>query len=271
MDCCRKRHISVVRRDCRTRSLGIPVVPGRQSHGAFPSGPGTSDSLVQGSGLEADADAIGPGGRGSENAAFSLYFAFPQLGLALVQSAPALAISVASGASGVAGYTLLIRLFSPFQQGQAILLNPVWPAYTEAHTRSDHPWIVRTFARTISAFFAFAIGILIVAWQSHALLSIWIGQSAVFVGPALTAYITLWCLLQMAAQPFIFLLMGVGRLHQLAWVATPGLLLSALALFWGARSGTVNGVFEAGSAAMAVTLLPPLFWESARAMRQHRM
>ena len=200
----------------------------------------------------------------------SLYFAFPQLGLALVQSAPALAISVASGSSGVAGYTLLIRLFSPFQQGQAILLNPVWPAYTEAHTRSDHPWIVRTFARTISAFCAFGIGILIVAWQSHALLSIWIGQSAVFVGPALTVYITLWCLLQMAAQPFIFLLMGVGRLHQLAWVATPGLLLSALALFLGARSGTVNGVFEAGSVAMAVTLLPPLFWESARAMRQHR-
>jgi len=200
----------------------------------------------------------------------SLYFAFPQLGLALVQSAPALAISVASGASGVAGYTLLIRMFSPFQQGQAILLNPVWPAYTEAHSRSDHAWIARTFTRTIAAFGALAVGILIVAWQSHLLLTLWIGRSAVFVGPALTALITLWCLLQMAAQPFIFLMMGIGRLHELAWVATPGLLLSAVALFWGARTGTVDGVFEAGCAAMAASLLPPLVWGAARAMRQSR-
>jgi O-antigen/teichoic acid export membrane protein len=199
----------------------------------------------------------------------SLHYAFPQLGLALVQSAPALAISVAAGSAGVTGYNLLIRLFGPFQQGQVLLLNPVWPAYTEAHTRADHAWIARAFRRTLAGFLGLAAGIALVAWQSHALLRIWIGPSAVLVGPSLTALITLWCLLQMAAQPLLYYLMGAGRLHQIAWAATPGLLASAAALFWGARSGSVATIFGAGSLVMAVTLLPPLAWATLRAMRAH--
>jgi O-antigen/teichoic acid export membrane protein len=200
----------------------------------------------------------------------SLYYAFPQLGLALVQSAPALAISIAAGSAGVTGYNLLIRMFSPFQQGQVLLLNPVWPAYTEAHTRADHAWIARAFWRTVAGFCGLSLGVAAVAWQSHALLRIWIGPTAVLVGPTLTALVTLWCLLQMAAQPLLYYLMGAGRLHQLAWAATPGLLISAGALFWGARAGTVDAIFEAGSLGMAATLLPPLAWETLRAMRPHR-
>ena len=201
----------------------------------------------------------------------SIYSAFPQIGLALVQSAPAIAISVAAGSSGVTGYNLLIRIFSPFQQGQTILLNPVWPAYIEAHSRSDHRWIVRTFWRTIAAYCAVSTGVAIVAWQSHLLLRIWIGSGAILVGPALTTFIALWSLLQMASQPFIYYLMGVGRLRLLAWAVTPGLLLSAAALFFGARSGSVIGVFEAGSAVMAITLLMPLAWVTFGVMRRRKI
>jgi len=198
----------------------------------------------------------------------SLFFTFPQFGLALVQSAPALAISMAAGSSAVTGYTLLMRLFGPFQQGQIILLNPVWPAYTEAHARGEHPWVSRAFWRTAAAFIALAIGVAAVAWQSHAILSLWIGPSAVFAGHRLAALTATWCVLQMAAQPLIYYLIGVGRLHRLAWAATPGLLLSASALFWASRGGTVNGVLAAGSLGLGFALLP-LAWESVRAMRQH--
>jgi O-antigen/teichoic acid export membrane protein len=199
----------------------------------------------------------------------SLYFAFPQFGMALVQSVPALAISVGAGSSYVTGYNLLIRLFSPFQQGQMILLGPVWPAYTEAHEKADHSWVERTFWRTVLAFGALAAGVALAAWQSHRLLLLWVGHSADLVVPSLAAVVAAWCILQMAAQPFIFYLMGVGRLRQLAWVATPGLLLTALALFLGGLGGTVYDVLAAGSVTLAVTLLPPLAWEAARAMRLH--
>lgn len=199
----------------------------------------------------------------------SLYFAFPQFGLALVQSAPALAISLAAGSAAVTGYTLLMRLFGPFQQGQLLLLAPVWPAYTEAHARGDHAWVVRTFWRTAAAFLVLAVGVTAFAWQSRLILRLWIGPSAVVAAAGLAAFTATWCILQMAVQPLVYYLIGVGRLHRLAWAATPGLLVSASALFWASRGGTVNGVLEAGSAGLAVALLPPLAWQAARAMREH--
>jgi O-antigen/teichoic acid export membrane protein len=200
----------------------------------------------------------------------SLYFAFPQLGMALVQSIPAIAISMAAGASAVTGYNLLIRMFGPFQQGQQIMLNPIWPAYTEAHSRLDHPWVARTYWRTVAAFCVLAVAIAGVAWESHPLLRLWIGPNAVLVGRQLTALVAAWSILQMAAQPCIFYLMGVGRLRQLAWVATPGLLISSAALLIGSRGGTAEGVLGYGSLALAATLLPPLAWETGRAMKAHR-
>jgi O-antigen/teichoic acid export membrane protein len=198
----------------------------------------------------------------------SVFFAFPQFGLAIVQSAPPLAISLAAGSSAVTGYALLMRLFGPFQQGQIILLNPVWPAYIEAHAREDHPWVRRAFLRTAAAFAALSVGVAAVAWKSQEILRLWIGPSAVFTGHRLAALTATWCILQMAAQPLIFYLIGIGRLHRLAWAATPGLLVSGTALFWASRGGTVNGVLEAGSIGLVFALLP-LVWETARAMRRH--
>lgn len=196
----------------------------------------------------------------------SLYFAFPQFGQVLVQSVPAIAISVAAGSSAVTGYNLLIRLFSPFQQGQLILLTPIWPAYTEAHQRADHSWVVRTFWRTVAAFVALAAGTAAVASHSHALLSLWVGPSADLVTPGLAAVVAAWCIVQMAAQPFIHYMIGVGLLRRLAWASTPGFLIAATALFWGAGSGSAKGVLDAGTLALAIAVVPPLAWETIRAV-----
>lgn len=198
----------------------------------------------------------------------SLYYAFPQFGMALVQSAPALAISVAAGSVSVTGYNLLMRLFSPFQQGQLILLGPVWPAYTEAQAKADHSWVKRTLGRTVLASCALAVGLVAAAWQSHRLLALWIGHSAASVAPRLAAFVAAWSLVQMAAQPFMYYLMGVGRLRLLAWVGTPGLMATVAALFWGARTGTVDAVLSAGTATLAVGLLPPIAWAAMAALRQ---
>jgi O-antigen/teichoic acid export membrane protein len=199
----------------------------------------------------------------------SLYFSFPQLGLALVQSVPALAISLAAGSSAVTGYTLLVRLFSPFQQGQMMLLTPVWPAYTEAHARHDHAWVARTFWRTVAVLLALTIGLALAAWQSGPLLRLWVGSSAALAGRHLAALTAAWCILQMAAQPFIYYLIGVGRLRRLAWVATPGLLLSACGLFWGFGQGTVDGVLQGGAIGLAALLIPPLAWATLWSLRRN--
>lgn len=197
----------------------------------------------------------------------SALFAAPQFALALVQSAPALAISVAAGSSAVTAYTLLMRLFSPLLQGQLILLTPVWPAYTEARMRGDHAWVERTFRRSVAFLVVLCVGVALAAWQSPLLFRLWIGPGAVSAGTLLVSLAAAWCILQMAAQPFIYYLIGVGRLQRLARCATPGLLLSALGLFWGFGRGTDTGVLAAGVAGLALLLMPPLVWASVRSLR----
>jgi O-antigen/teichoic acid export membrane protein len=188
----------------------------------------------------------------------SMFFAFPQVGMALVQSAPALAISMAAGTSAVTGFNLLMRLFSPLQQGQIILMTPIWPAYTEAHARGDHGWIRRMFWRTAAAFLALVIGTALVAWKSQALISLWVGPSAATVSLGFAATVGTWCVLQMAAQPMIYYLVGIGRLRELAKSATPGLVVSSVMLFIGATMGVAKWVIVLGSAAFAFVLLPML-------------
>jgi len=196
----------------------------------------------------------------------SFYYSFPQLGTALVQSVPALAISMAAGAAAVTGYNLLFRIFGPVQQVQMILLTPIWPAYTEAHIRRDHAWITRTFWRTGAMFLGLGVVLALIAWKAQAILHLWVG-TADAVGPRLAAVVAAWCLLQMAAQPSIYYLVGIGRLRALAWSATPGLAAAVVALFLGARFGSAARVLECGAAALAVVLLPPLLAATFSALK----
>lgn len=199
------------------------------------------------------------------------YFAFPQFGLAFLQSAPALAISIAAGPLAVTAYNLLMRLYSPFLQGQLMQLTPVWPAYTEAAERRDHAWIERTYWQTIGIWCVLSLALAATAWQAPHLLSLWVGATAAVVPAGLPAVVALWCILQMAVQPLMYHLKGIGELRLLAQWATPGFLASAGVLFIAAHGGTAAAVLGAGSIALSITLIPPLLWRSLAEIRRHRL
>jgi len=199
----------------------------------------------------------------------SLWYAFPQTGQALVQSVPPLAISLAAGPDAVTAFNLLMRLFGLLQQGQVLLLAPIWPAYTEAAVRGDHGWIRRTFWRSALAWAGLAAAAAGVGGAAHLLLRLWVGDATHLVSPRLTAVVGVWCVLQMAGQPPIYFLLGLGRLPQLAWAATPGLFLTVGALLWGTVGRTAPAVLIAGAVAFAVLVLPPLLaivWSSLRTL-----
>ena len=211
-----------------------------------------------------------PGGLASASALralvrSSLLYALPQLGMALVQSLPPIAITVALGPSAVTGFNLLMRLLSPVQQGQVLLLTPVWPAYTEARARGDHPWVSKTFARTHLMLAPLGIASAVITWQSPRLLELWIGSSVASPAPALLAAALGWVLVQMCFQPFMYLLVGTGRLGALARTATPGLLVGSAALFL--PMGSVASHLTVAGALMALTLLPPVIAASVAVIR----
>jgi O-antigen/teichoic acid export membrane protein len=202
-----------------------------------------------------------------EMAGESLLFSAPQLGLAFVQAAPPAALSFAAGPAAATAFNLLQRLFSPVTQGQIMVLTPLWPAMTEAHARGERTWIRSAFARSVLVAAGCIVAIVLVTWQSDRLLHWWVGLGAAGPVGSLAWLTCAWFSVQVAWQPLMYLLVGIGRLGPLAlWgVVGPVLslagMLAAVAFHQGA-----SGVLAGAVVGLALGGLPGLTWSAVRAL-----
>lgn len=207
-----------------------------------------------------------PFGAQRELLGHSLLFALPQTGLALLQTLPPLAIAATSGAAAVTAFNVLSRLLNPLQQAQILFLTPLWPAYTEAHTRGEHRWVARMLQRSWAASALLALALAGVAAVSPTLVTWWLGTSLP-LQPALIVAVAAWCVAQVALQPPLYHLIGIGELRALARASLPGLAIATAVLFWPIMP-TPAAVLAGGAAAIALGVLPPLLLASRRATHE---
>lgn len=201
----------------------------------------------------------------------SLLFAVPQLGLAFVQAAPPLALSLAAGPVAATAFNLLQRLFSPVTQGQIMYLTPLWPAMTEAHVRGDSTWVRRAFQQSllVSLLCILALGLL--TGQSGRLLQWWVGDASLpAIGPL--AWLTCgWFAAQILWQPMMYLLVALGRLPLLAGWSVAGLGLSLAGMAGAvAYHGGAEGVIGGGLIGLALGGLPGLLFAALRVLSPAR-
>lgn len=182
------------------------------------------------------------------------WFAGPQLGLALLQAAPPLALSLAAGPVAATGFNLFQRLTSPILQGQLIHLTPLWAACTEAHARGDGPWLRGALRSSILVALVCAAGVLALAVLARPLLTLWVGAEAAMPALALAWPAAGWLLLQVAWQPPLYFLVGLGRLRALALWGVCGPAAALLVLFVGGRFVSDGGQLL-GLATLALALL----------------
>ena len=107
---------------------------------------------------------------------FGTLFFMLQLVGAVSFSADNFIIARTLGASSVPDYSIPQRMFSLISMMVAMLITPLWPAYGEAISRGDIPWVRRTLGRSLRWVFGFAAitssTMLLIA---HRLLAWWIG------------------------------------------------------------------------------------------------
>jgi O-antigen/teichoic acid export membrane protein len=201
----------------------------------------------------------------------SLLFSVPQLGLALVQAAPPLVLSLAAGPVTATAFNLLQRLFSPVTQGQILALNPLWPAVTEAHVRGESAWVHRAFRQSLLVAGGCILALAALTQFSGPLLHAWIGEAAV-LAPAPLAWLTFaWFVTQVAWQPLMYLLVGVSQLSALAvWgLVGPGLSLLGMIAALICHGGAIT-VLASAVIGLALGGLPGLAFATARALRGSR-
>jgi len=106
---------------------------------------------------------------------FGTLFFVLQLVAAVAFSADNFIIARTLGASSVPDYSIPQRMFSLISIMVAMLVTPLWPAYGEAISRGDIPWVRRTLGRSFILVFGFAAAastaMLLIA---HRLLAWWI-------------------------------------------------------------------------------------------------
>ena len=142
----------------------------------------------------------------------ALFFALNVV-VAVAYSADNLVIAHFLGASAVAVYSVPQRMFSLIVVLATMLVAPLWPAYGEAVSRGDIPWVRRTLVRTIFGVFTLTalVGLTLVAFARPILLH-WVGPT---VHPPLLLMVGMaaWVVLQTTTGTMQAFLNGAGILR----------------------------------------------------------
>lgn len=193
----------------------------------------------------------------------SFLFALPQLGLAALNWLPPFAISLGAGAAAVTAFNLVQRLLSPLNQGQIILLTPLWPAYSEALVRGDHAWLHAARRKALLATLALAAGMAVLCAEAVPLIRWWVGSGTPPPAPELTWMTGLWFALLMFGRHYLYYLVGIDRMRPLAVHSTLGFAGAAAGLWLGAPHGATIAL-AAGGAGFAALGLPGMLIASHR-------
>lgn len=197
----------------------------------------------------------------------ALPFATQSLAGALLQAVTPWAFARFGGYAANAAFAILQRLFGLAQQAHALLLSPLWPAYAEARIRQDRVWISRMFRYSMLITLPVVIGVLLVAALLPWILPRWLGPNATIPPAGLTWPVVVWILTAIIGQPFVLLLLGLGRFQHMARPVMVAHLVTLVAMVvMGAWLGA-TGVALALAGGLTVGVLPLYIHESILALR----
>jgi O-antigen/teichoic acid export membrane protein len=171
---------------------------------------------------------------------FGTMFFVLQLVVAVAFSADNFIIARTLGASSVPDYSIPQRMFSLISLMVAMLVTPLWPAYGEAISRGDIPWVRRTLGRSLVLVLGFAavasFAMLLIA---HRLLAWWIGPriSPPFV---LLLGLALWTVVDCCGNTLAMFLNGASIMRfQIVMASIFGLACLGLKIYLTGRFGIV--------------------------------
>jgi len=171
---------------------------------------------------------------------FGTLFFVLQLVAAIAFSSDNFLIARILGASSVPEYSIPQRMFSLISLMVAMLVTPLWPAYGEAISRGDIPWVRRTLVRSlIFVFGAAAVASIAMLLVAHRLIAWWIGPriSPPFV---LLLGLTLWTIVDCCGNSIAMFLNGASIMRfQIVAATIFGVTCLGLKIYLTERFGIV--------------------------------
>ncbi len=164
------------------------------------------------------------------------------------------------GPSQVAAYSVTWRLASYAALGEALIFPALWPAFSEAFSRGDLPWIRQTFRRTMALTMGIAVCTsLLFAVAGRWMIRIWASDAAV-PSEGLLLLMCIWILISTFMNNTGTVLLAKGETHLQAWCSLAAAALSlTLSIYWVQRIGA-PGVILATIVSYLILLVGPATW-----------
>ena len=165
-----------------------------------------------------------------------------QVQIIVLYQATNILISHTEGPVAVTQYNIAYKIFNVLVMCYTIILNPLWPAFTDAYTKKDFTWMRRIYHKMTRVFYCLCLITIVVTLLSPILYKIWIGDK-VEIPFTLTTAIAIYTLIYCWDSLQVLLINGIGTVKMQTYVVMIGLILHIpLSLLLGKFLGAVGVV-----------------------------
>lgn len=167
-----------------------------------------------------------------------------------------LLISNLYGSAEVTPYSVVYKVFYMVVQIHAIIIMPMWSAYTEAATRKDMAWIRKTMKRINLITALLSIGVVIGIFIFEPVAALWL-QRRLEYGKPLIIIVAIYMIAQMIGNNYSSFLCGIGHIKISTIIAGIGAVMNIpLSILFAQSCGMrLSGIILGSLAVMMVSVV----------------
>lgn len=188
-----------------------------------------------------------------------------QLMVAMAYCADNFVVARTLGAVNVPEYAIPQRLFSMITMMIGMLISPLWPAYGEAISRGDLPWVKRSLVRSLRLVLVVSIiASTLCLLASHQLIYWWVG-SKIHPPVFLLIGLAVWTIMECCGNALSVFMNGSGLVHfQIVVACIFGVSCIVAKVYLTRRFGVVGLPWATITTWGVIVLLPSLLYVHAK-------
>ena len=165
-----------------------------------------------------------------------------QLQMIVLYQATNILISHIAGPESVTQYNISYKLLNIVVMVYTIILNPLWPAFTDAYTKEDYIWMKNIYSKMQKLYGVLCALVALIVILSPYIIKLWV-RDMVTVPFTLTISIAIYTLLHCWVSLQAILINGTGKVTLQSYIILIGLVFHIpLSLFLGQYIGVLGVV-----------------------------
>ena len=151
-------------------------------------------------------------------------------------------ITQIAGPESVTQYNIAYKLLNVALMINTIILNPLWPAFTDAYTKKDYTWMNNAYRKMTRIYLCLSLIISTILILSPILIKLWVGDK-VSVPFTLTLSIAIYTLILCWSNLQVILINGTGKIKLQSYIVIIGIFVHIpLSLLLGKYIGIIGVV-----------------------------